>query len=146
MSSNAHYRTKLSVYRSVAMLLLLFNGIGALYGGGSLMLHPDGSGLYMSTTLLSHTPFSDFLIPGIVLFVVNGLFSLMVLLLAATHNKAYEWYITAQGVLLLGWLGVQILLIRTLDIMHVVMGVTGVGLAVCGFMLGRLNRIAQEQM
>lgn len=114
------------------MFLLAFNGIGALYGGGSLMINPDGSGLRLDPALLAHTPFRDFIIPGLVLFTMNGLCSLVVLLLSATHYSGYARYIGMQGMVLLGWLIVQIFLIRTLDIMHLVMGLTGIGLVVCG--------------
>ena len=103
------------------------------------MFHPDGSGLRLSLSLLAHTPFRDFMIPGFVLFVVNGLFSVTALLLTATRYRGYEMYIAVQGMLLIGWLAIQVLLIRTLDVMHLVMAVTGAGLVLCGQMTRRLN-------
>jgi ABC-type proline/glycine betaine transport system permease subunit len=63
-----------------AALLLLFNAIGALFGGWNLITHPDGSSLQMSLDFLKKTPFHTYLIPGIILFVANGLFSIFVLL------------------------------------------------------------------
>ena len=129
----------LSRVRTMAIILLLFNGAGALYGGSSLMFHPDGSGLRLSLSLLRHTPFRDFMFPGFVLFIVNGLFSVTVLLLTATRYRGYERYVAAQGIILAGWLVIQVLLIRTLDVMHLVMAVTGLGLIVCGRVIQRLN-------
>jgi hypothetical protein len=130
----------LSRYRLLSSMLLLFNGIGALYGGFSLMTHPDGSGLHLSMHLLQHTPFSNYLIPGLVLFVINGLFSITAVMLVATRYRGYELYILAQGVLLAAWLLVQIAFIRTLDIMHAIMGFTALGLLVCGAFIRRLNK------
>jgi amino acid permease len=63
----------------LTVLLLLFNGIGAIYGGGNLILHPDGSSIELSPDWLKHTPFRDYLIPGIILFIANGLLSVFVL-------------------------------------------------------------------
>ena len=62
----------------MASVLLLFNGVGALFGGWSLIVHPDGSGLQLSMDWLRHTPFPDYLIPGVILFIANGLFSVYV--------------------------------------------------------------------
>lgn len=50
-----------------------FNALSALAGGFGLMADPSGENLQMHTYWLKGTPFSDFLIPGIILFVVNGL-------------------------------------------------------------------------
>jgi len=135
---------RLKVFRGIGILLLAFNGIGAIYGGGSLMIHPDGSGLRLDPALLTHSPFRDFIIPGLVLFVVNGLCSLVIMLLSATHYRGYDRYTTLQGVLLLGWLAIQIVLIRTLDIMHMVMALTGIGLVGCGMAMQKLIARLEE--
>jgi len=71
---------KRSIFTLFASALLLFNGFGAIYGGWNFMVHPDGSSMQMSLDSLKHTPFHSYLIPGIILFVVNGLLSLGVLL------------------------------------------------------------------
>lgn len=139
MATEASQRRALFYLRLIAFTLLFFNGAGALYGGASLMFHPDGSGLRLSPALLLHTPFPDYMIPGFILFTVNGLFSITALLLGATRYRGYERYVTAQGILLAGWLAVQILMIRTLDIMHLVMGLTAGGLILSGMAINRLN-------
>jgi hypothetical protein len=54
--------------------LLLFLGLSALGGGVLLIISPSGKllgGLPLS--ILDHSPFNDFLIPGIILFLVLGL-------------------------------------------------------------------------
>lgn len=48
--------------------------IGALFGGLTMILAPDGSILGMPVSMLHLSPFGDFLIPGLILFVVLGLF------------------------------------------------------------------------
>lgn len=64
---------KTKITRTVFFFLLAFLGIGALYGGGSLILYPSGETLKMPLSLLEKSPFNDYLIPGIILFSVLGL-------------------------------------------------------------------------
>lgn len=45
---------------------------GALVSGFLLVLYPSGKFLGMSVQLLSNSPFSNFLIPGIILVLING--------------------------------------------------------------------------
>ncbi|WP_434749926.1 hypothetical protein [Paenibacillus amylolyticus] len=48
-------------------------GIGAVAGGLLLMIDPSGRLLNMPVTLLEKSPFSDFFIPGMILFMVLGI-------------------------------------------------------------------------
>lgn len=47
--------------------------VRALIGGVALMITPSGAIVSLSTAPLEGTPFDDFLLPGIVLFVVFGI-------------------------------------------------------------------------
>jgi hypothetical protein len=58
--------------------LLLFQGISGLAGGLGLMLDPSGEGLGLSMTLLEGSPFPDYLVPGLVLFIVLGMAPMVV--------------------------------------------------------------------
>jgi len=61
--------------RNILISLLLFLGVSAIGGGGALIISPSGKllgGLPLS--ILAHSPFPDFLIPGIILFTILGLF------------------------------------------------------------------------
>lgn len=72
--------------RNIHLLLLAFLALSAIGGGGALIISPSGKllgGLPLS--ILKNSPFTDFLIPGIILFVVLGLFP--ALLLFALRNK-----------------------------------------------------------
>jgi len=75
------------------VLLLFIEGILALMGGFKLIKDPTGSLIGMPTTLLSHSPFSNFLIPGIVLFCLLGVFPLVViyLLLFKPQGKFFSF-------------------------------------------------------
>jgi len=58
----------------VLLVLLLFQGLGAIGGGLVLMIRPDGSMIHMPMTMLNGSIFPDFLIPGLILFLVLGVF------------------------------------------------------------------------
>ena len=60
--------------RNILISLLAFLGLGAIGGGGALIISPSGKllgGLPLS--ILERSPFDNFLVPGIILFVVLGL-------------------------------------------------------------------------
>lgn len=60
--------------RNILIALLLFLGISAMGGGACLIISPSEKligGLPLS--ILAHSPFSDFLFPGIILFSVLGI-------------------------------------------------------------------------
>ena len=119
--------------RIVAITLLLIIAINALAAGYSFIVEPSGEGLGMNTGYLEHAPFRDFFIPGLVLFVVNGILSLIVAGLSIGRKRHHEDLIYTQGVLLSGWIIVQIIMLRDFNWMH----------AVClliGFVLMRFGR------
>lgn len=121
--------------RVLSLLLLLLNGTGAVFGGLNLMTHPDGSGMQMSLTLLEHSPFNDFFLPGVILFAANGLSSFFVLVAMVIGMRNVHWLIAAQGAILGGWIVIQVIMIRTIAILHFVFGGIGLVLIICGWIL-----------
>jgi hypothetical protein len=55
------------------IILLCFLGIGAIFGGGAMIIDPSGELLQMPISMIENTPFTDFLFPGIILFSAFGL-------------------------------------------------------------------------
>lgn len=125
--------------RILIILLLLFNGISACFGGYMLMSKPDGSGLDMPLNLLEHTPFSNYLIPGIVLFVANGLLSLVIAFFVVAKSKHYIKLTILQGFILIGWIVVQMIMLQTVNYLHIIFGALGVLLVVSGILLTKRN-------
>ncbi|MBN8707004.1 MAG: hypothetical protein J0L62_14115 [Bacteroidetes bacterium] len=111
---------------SLAFLLLLLNGTGAIYGGWLLITSPDGSSLQLPLDYLKSSPFETYLIPGIILFTVNGLFSFLTLLLMILKNKKVPWFILAQGVMLTGWIIVQVIMIQVFHPFQLIFGIVGI--------------------
>lgn len=123
------------IIRTVSIVFLLFNGANATIAGWALMAAPSGNMLGMSTIFLKHSPFQNFLIPGIILFVANGLFSLVVTLFAILKWKYYARLIFFQGVVLTGWIIIQTIMIQTANFLHIFFGGIGILLVVFGIVL-----------
>jgi hypothetical protein len=126
-------------FKILAGMLLLFNGVGAVYGGWNLMSYPDGSSMGISLDWLKYTPFPGYFIPGIILFVANGLFSFAVLLALLAGAKNTPWLVMAQGAILTGWIMIQILMIQTVNSLHIIFGSMGFALILLGILLHRNN-------
>lgn len=122
----------------LSIALLLINGLGALYGGGNLMIYPDGSGFGMPLSLLACTPFHNFLIPGIILFVANGVSSIVVCTALLLNIRGSWWLVMAQGAVLVGWIVIQVILIQGVGFLHFLFGFVGLALIVAAWL--RLNR------
>lgn len=121
------------------MLLLLFNGSGALFGGWSLMRDPTGVDIQLPSLYLEHMPFRNYFIPGLILFMVNGVFSMVTLVWTFFRWKKYSLLITLQGVLLAGWIIVQMIMIRENFYLQFVFGGIGIILLVIGWILHSKN-------
>lgn len=134
-----NYNVPVSLARGMAICLLLFNSIGAFYGGMNLIIHPDGSGIHLDPALLAHTPFPNYFIPGIILVIANGVLSIAVLFSLLLNHPMYYLHVTFEGCILLGWLFIQILLIRRIDVLHYIMGATGLGLIISGLLIFAKN-------
>jgi hypothetical protein len=68
----AYRRTQRGTRDKVLIATEVFNGLGALAGGLSLMASPDGGILNMPTSYLAGSPFTDYFIPGLLLTVCVG--------------------------------------------------------------------------
>jgi len=97
--------------RLALLVLELFTASGALYGGALLVADPTGARLGLAPGLLDHTPFASYLVPGLVLFTVNGLgmaAAALAVLLRWRHALVVS---LAAAVALVGWIAVQVTLI-----------------------------------
>ena len=71
---------KVKIARIIHFILLGFLGLSAIGGGSALIISPSGKllgGLPLS--ILDHSPFANFLIPGIILFLVLGIFPVIII-------------------------------------------------------------------
>jgi hypothetical protein len=108
-------------------------GVSGLAGGGQFILAPSGRLISISPTLLAGSPFESYLVPGLVLFSILGVFPLVVVY-GLYRRKRWAWPATiAVGVALVVWVLVEGVVIgfgKRLQYPHLVQGVVIVGLAV----------------
>ena len=114
-----------------------FIGIGGVPAGLIFILDPSGSGMGFSPELLEPTFLSSYLIPGLFLFAINGVATLIGAVMSfRRHPRAGELGV-ALGILLIGWIIVQVAmigLVRWLQTHYFVVG--GVEL-VLGWLVAR---------
>jgi hypothetical protein len=125
-----------SVLTKILYALEIFLALGAFYGGWSLLTDPTGNSLKMPAAMfLVGTPFDDYLIPGLVLFIVNGAFPVLVIVACLMDQPWAKWGHVAVGALLTGWMVVQMALIgATTTIQFVFLGL-GIVILALGLML-----------
>jgi hypothetical protein len=93
------------------LILLAFQAVSGLFGGAVLILDPSGSSIQLPLILLKSSPFINFLIPGIILFLILGIFPLIVFYLIR-KNKPRAWQCSLLvGTALLIWIGVEVAMI-----------------------------------
>lgn len=115
------------------IFLHFFLGIGALFGGGVLIISPDGSLLRMPLELLQHSPFHSYLIPGMILFSGLGVIPMItaVFLITEKSLKPFEklslykdthWAWNASlyiGFILIIWITIEVYMIRGIAFIQV---------------------------
>ena len=121
--------------RAVSIASLIFLGMTSLAGAVPLIADPSGKLLSMPLTLLEHSPFASFLIPGFILLTANGLLSFSVLALVIRKKPLYGWWIALQGCVLFGWITIQIVMIREVIWAHYVYLLVAAVLVLCGWLL-----------
>lgn len=98
------------------VILLVLWGLGAVAGGFALWSAPDGSGIGFELDLLQATPFTDFLLPGLILFAL-GLAAValaVVLGRAVRRGQAPSWMrplLLLTGFGILAWIVGEIALL-----------------------------------
>ncbi len=125
----------MKLLRLITLLLLIVNGAGAITAGWSMIIDPSGKGLGLSPDYLSSSPFTDYLIPGILLWLVNGLIDSIVFLSTLFRFKNYPIMVIMQGVLLTGWISVQLMMVAFPYFLHFVLGAMGIFFIVSGYMM-----------
>jgi hypothetical protein len=123
-------RRPLGVAGKVAVAMLVWLGVGALAGGIALVMRPDGSVMQFDTAILAGSPFSDFLIPGLILGGLFGVGSLVVASMGLRHHPLAPFLAFGIGCAQMTWIVVQLSIIKEVSFLHPLMFVTGLVIAV----------------
>ena len=71
--------------------LLVLQAIGGIAGGGALAVKPGGDLLKMPLSYLEDSPFHDYRVPGVILFLVLGVFPLVVAI-GLLKRRPWAWF------------------------------------------------------
>jgi len=105
--------------KTLLFILLCFIAITATVSGILMISQPDGSILNLKPELLSGSPFSNYLVPGILLACIVGAVNLVAAFLnMMRHRHRYNAAI-AGGAVIITWILVQVMMIGTIHWLHI---------------------------
>lgn len=93
--------------------MCLFVGITAILGGATLTARPDGSLMEAPPGMLSHSPFTTFLIPGLLLLLVVGFGNAVAGVLVARNARSAPFFAFFAGTALAVWIVTEMVLLRS---------------------------------
>ena len=134
----------MKIVRISTIILLILLGISALFGGGAFIIDPSGKLIQMPLSHLEHSPFSNFLIPGLILFLFNGVSGIVIAILAIRKYRFYTELVVLQGIVQDMWIVVQLIMIRTVSFLHYICFTVGTLLIITGVILRK--RIKNEAL
>lgn len=119
--------------------LLAFIGLGAVICGLMLVLEPDGGSVGLPLDLLEHAPFSDYLIPGMVLFAVNGLASLAGAFFSFRKHRYAGFMTMILGLAMIIWISAEVYWVGGESFLQPTMFAVGLIELLAGFLLQKQN-------
>jgi hypothetical protein len=111
--------------RFTSIVLLFFCSVSALFGGGALLFDPSGKLLGMPIEHLRYSPFDNFLAPAIILVLFVGVSSIIVAAFVMRRSPLFPLALVYQGAVLVIWIVVELIMIRSFSFLHLVYFVSG---------------------
>ncbi|HEY4175471.1 MAG TPA: flavodoxin domain-containing protein [Kofleriaceae bacterium] len=130
-----HHRVRERARWPLALACGLVGGAAA-YSGLQLALHPDGHTLRMPSSFLQGTPFSSYLIPGLLLALVIGAGYLFETVLVLRRSPFADVGGVIAGAALVTWIVVEMLLLGTANALQ--LGMLVVAVVILGESLRRI--------
>ena len=134
----------LSVY--LLMVTILLQGLSGVVGGIGLVSDPTGGNIQIPVSWLEGSPFNNYLIPGLILLSVLGVFPLIVLY-GLWKRLSWSWMAALfVGLALVLWIVVEILIIgyHPQPPLQLIYGLLGIGILVL-VLLPSLRRYYSKQ-
>ena len=100
--------------------MCLLVGLTAIGGGLSLVLYPDGSRTQLPLALLRHSPFTTYLVPGLLLSVIVGLGNTIAGVVALRGGSRARALALLGGAALVVWILSEMLLLQTMHWLQIV--------------------------
>lgn len=137
-------KQKKSIFYYLLCTLHLFLGINATYGGVLLILKPDGSLLGMQKGWLDKSPFNNYLIPGLLLLIFLGIFSILTFIglvkkinwkfmnaINIYKDRYWAWTFSIySSIISITWITVQLIMTQYFWIQPLIIFI-GIGILIC---------------
>lgn len=126
----------------IVLLIIVefFNGLSGLAGGFGLISDPTAASLGMELSWLEGTPFRNFLIPGIILFLINGIGNTAAAILSIRKTRCFEITGIVLGVVMMIWIISQVAFIGYKNFLQPLYFSTGLIQTLLGTIIFKLNR------
>jgi hypothetical protein len=108
----------------ILFALHVFVGIGAVAGGLAAITNPQGP-LGMSVEPLKSSPFSNYFIPGVILFAIIGLGNIISALLFGFRLKFQGYISSVFSWALVIWIVVQCVMLNAVVFLHILFFIIG---------------------
>ena len=119
LNSEKNISVVLGVIQSIVAL-------SAIPAGLLMIIQPDGTKLGIPMEILDASPFSDFLIPGLFLFLVNGLAQGFAAFYSFKKYSFYKIIGLIFGIVLILWIIIQVYFIHPIHFLQVIYFTIGV--------------------
>lgn len=133
-------KSQIPLYLGILQILI---ALGALPAGFVMIKDPSGTAIQMTTELLVNSPFPTFLIPGLFLFIVNGLGNVLGAILSFRKKKRTGELAFMLGVLMMLWIGFQVYWIGYGSILQPIYFLVGMVETLIGYLLIR-QKVAED--
>ncbi len=109
--TNSPGQTAPAWLRHLLAVCVLLQGLSGIAGGVGLTLDPTGKSLQIPIEWLAGSPFSDFLVPGLILGLVLGVFPVVIAVGLWMRKRWAGWGSVLVGLGLIIWILVEVLII-----------------------------------
>jgi len=138
--------------------LLVLQALSGIFGGLSLTLSPSGQMLNIPLSVLEKSPFGSFLFPGLILFILLGLFPAFVAWAMIVRPgwtwpdffnvyKGIHWAWTCSlylGIMLVIWILIEIMFIGY-ALLQTIFGLLGVGIIIAALLPSNMSLYGWEK-
>lgn len=124
----------------ITIALLLAHGISAMAAGYTFMAYPTWKLPGLNIAFLGYFSLDRFFIPGILLFLILGLISMVISVIALSKGNFYPFLISWQGVALLVWTLSQIIFLGFWHPILIAIGIASIILIPAGYFLKDIKR------
>jgi hypothetical protein len=121
--------------KTLLMVLLMLVAFSSTVAGLAMIANQHGDALNIPMGLFEGTPFRSFLLPGILLSVIVGGFSLFAIFLITQKSaRQFNWSIVAGAVVIL-WVIAEMVLLQFANWLHAVYLVVGLLIILAAYQL-----------